>query len=643
MTRLRISLELLFIGLLVSWSFRALLYLDYQEYFTDITPAQVWMSFAHGLAFDLAAIAVLLFFPLWLLNVPWKKADSKRWIVTWRLTGYALLLAYALLLLGNHLYFAHTKRHMGRELSLLSNDFGLIFDILSSSYLWQSALAFLLLGIALGIVIKTTPTTITSSHAAIRIAAFVLIPLMVAITVRGGVSRGRPMGVVNAFEHGDYRYGNLVLNGAYSALRSGREHHVQRHKPDEMLLHRAKEEWGLYSVDEQHPFAQRIENPRHENMNVVLILLESWSFKYIDGLSGAGYGVTPNLDAIITDSLVYPQAYAVAQRSIEGIQGILASIAPLPGMSVLGNGLERHQLEGIGNIASRAGYETLFVQSSTRQSFRMESIARMLGFRHYYGMEDMRITLDYPKKEFPRFGWDYESLMLFREKIDQISDKPFLAVVFTGSTHVPYPELPEQFYRYPHGERTEHGLLNTIYYSDWALGEFMKWGRQQPWFDSTLFIITADHPLGAYTMGKKRHEALDDALRIPMVLYAPSLLPAGQNAVIASQLDILPTAVDVIGYRDTFSAMGTSLLRKQNSFALGTEGNILVGINEHGYLYHSTANRLDSGLWQDKQHEEQLRNLEQRLLFMDYTAHAALKSNNWITAKSHGGGNSENR
>lgn len=634
MTRLRTTLELIMAGVLISWCFRTFLYIHYQEYFADISILQFLTSLFHGLRFDLAAVMALLFLPLWIMNLPWKKLERREWIATWRIIGYILLLGYSLLLLGNHIYFSHVKRHLGRELAQMSNDFGLITDMLGSDYLWQSALVIIFLGLAMWLVIKTTPATITSSHVAIRITAFVLIPLLVVLTVRGGVSRGRPMGVVSAFEYGDYRYGNLVLNGAYSAMRSGKEHHVDRQKPNAHIHQMAKQEWGLYSLDTQHPFAQRIEDPRHEPMNVVLILLESWSFKYIDGLSGSGYNVTPNLDSIISQSLVFPRAYAVAQRSIEGIQGILASIAPLPGMPILGEGLERNNLKGIGTLAKEKDYETLFIQSSTRQSFRMESIARMLGYQHYYGMEDMGIILDYPRKEFPRFGWDYETLMLFRDKLSQISEGLFLATVFTGSTHVPYPDIPERFHRYSHDSKEETGFLNTLHYSDWALGEFMSWARQEPWFDNTLFIITSDHPLGAYAMGKKRHEALDDALRIPMVLYAPATLPAGKNTIIASQLDILPTIADVIGYHKTFSAMGTSLLRKQNSFALGTEGNILVGINEHGYVYHSISQKLEHGFFSPDTNEESLQNLEQQLLFMDYAAHSAMKTNTWLIPES---------
>lgn len=633
MTRVRISLQLIAVGLGISWLFRGLLFFTYRDYFGGLEAGQVSMAFLYGLQFDLAMVLGLLFFPLWLMNLPSHRADHARWVNIWRTTGYLALIGYAFLLLGDLLYFEHVKRHIGRELYMMGEDFALIGDLATGQYLWPVLIGLGATVLGLLAAYKTRPATIAPTNRVARITFFACLPFIVTIAIRGGISEGRPMSTVNAFEHGDYRMGNLVLNGAYSALRSDSEGNVERLQPGADVFDSATNRWGYYDASDQHPFAQQLVHPQFEDKNVVLVLLESWSFKYIDSLSGSEHGVTPNLDKLVEKSLVFPRSYAVAQRSITGMQGILASIPPLPGLPVLGEGLETNHLGGIGHLALEQGYQTLFVQSASRQSFHMESIARALGYQHYYGMEDMELQLDYPGGEFARFGWDYETFMLFRDKLDALTrepSSPFLATVYSGSTHVPYPELPERFYRYPHNDHSESGFLNMLNYSDWALGEFMGWAQQQAWFGDTVFIITADHPLGAYAMGKQRHEALDDALRVPLVLYAPETLEAGSNPVIASQLDILPTVADLIGYRKPFSATGTSLLRKRDSFALGTEGEILVAIDDEGYLYHSLKRRLDSSLNDTQPSASYLDELEKHLLFLDYSVYQALDNNQWL-------------
>jgi hypothetical protein len=65
--------------------------------------------------------------------------------------------------------------------------------------------------------------------------------------------------------------------------------------------------------------------------------------------------------------------------------------------------------------------------------------------------------------------------------------------------------------------------------------------------------------------------------------------------VIASQLDLFPTLVDLLGFEDSFSALGDSLLRKKDGYAFVTAGSIVGLIGREGFLTHSLKNRLDSG------------------------------------------------
>ena len=80
-------------------------------------------------------------------------------------------------------------------------------------------------------------------------------------------------------------------------------------------------------------------------------------------------------------------------------------------------------------------------------------------------------------------------------------------------------------------------------YSDYALGEFIAQAKRQLWFDNTVFLITADHcassagkteiPLGRY--------------RIPAVIYAPSRIAPETVGKIASQIDLVPTLLALLG------------------------------------------------------------------------------------------------
>ena len=75
---------------------------------------------------------------------------------------------------------------------------------------------------------------------------------------------------------------------------------------------------------------------------------------------------------------------------------------------------------------------------------------------------------------------------------DKISTfrQPFIASVFTVSSHHPF-KVPEQYKdRFPKGPAP---ILEVIGYTDNALRKFFSQASLQPWFRNTLFVLTADH------------------------------------------------------------------------------------------------------------------------------------------------------
>ncbi len=116
--------------------------------------------------------------------------------------------------------------------------------------------------------------------------------------------------------------------------------------------------------------------------------------------------------------------------------------------------------------------------------------------------------------------------------------KPFFAHIMTTSNHRPF--------TYPAGRidiASPGGREGGVKYTDYAIGEFIAQARRKPWFADTLFIITADHC--AAVAGKTRLPV--GSYRIPLILYAPGMVPAGVNTRLASQIDVPPTILDLLG------------------------------------------------------------------------------------------------
>jgi phosphoglycerol transferase MdoB-like AlkP superfamily enzyme len=119
----------------------------------------------------------------------------------------------------------------------------------------------------------------------------------------------------------------------------------------------------------------------------------------------------------------------------------------------------------------------------------------------------------------------------------------------TTSNHRPY-TFPEGKIDLPQGHRE-----GAVKYTDYAIGQFIKVAKTKPWFKDTLFVIVADHC--ASVAGKSKLPVAK--YHIPLFFYAPDLLPAGHYSRVASQIDIVPTLLDVLGIKGAEHFYGQSM------------------------------------------------------------------------------------
>ena len=550
-----------------------------------------------------------------MMNLPIRHAKHKIWFGFWGLVLYLFVIVATLLLIGDVIYYAEVKRHMGRELLTLSNDFGYIVSMATGPYKF-ALLAYLLYALGL-LVLWVKILAIEKAPLSRPIIKFVIIVFVLFLGIRGTVDR-KSINVIDAFETGDAAYGNLCLNGLFTT------YHALRKSKD--INHRYFEEDKLYDIlnlkKSDYPLSKSYKK-EDKGYNLVFVLMESWDYDYIDSFGGSTLGLTPNFDSLVKEGIKFTNFYAAGQRSIEGIQGTLTGLPVLQGMPHLGSGLEVSNFSKLGKLAKNNGYKTIFVQSSRRRSYRIDAIARATGFDEFYGMEDMRILLEYPDPQGAKFGWDYETYMLLKDKLKNI-EKPFLAYMLTGTTHATFGELPKRFVKHRHEPNGEGGYLNSLYYSDWSLGEFMKFAKAQPWFDRTIFIFSADHA-GGY----KKKENFIDKFHIPFLIYAPKLFKPQTMAKTGSQLDVLPTIMDLMGFGDEFSSMGESLFLERENLALVSGGEFMGLADDRGYIAHTMKNRIETGSFAETLPDEHFQDLENKLMALDQISFELINSNKW--------------
>ena len=133
--------------------------------------------------------------------------------------------------------------------------------------------------------------------------------------------------------------------------------------------------------------------------------------------------------------------------------------------------------------------------------------------------------------------------------------QPFMTALFSASSHHPF-RVPDE-YKEVYKDDGIMPLHKCIRYSDNALRKFFDNAKRQPWYNNTIFVITADH-----TNSLSRKEYTNDAgnFKVPIIFFTPNGDLQGRLPKIAQQIDIMPTVLGYLNYDKPYLAFGHDLL-----------------------------------------------------------------------------------
>lgn len=305
--------------------------------------------------------------------------------------------------------------------------------------------------------------------------------------------------------------------------------------------------------------------------NVVLISVESLSAEFL-GVYGNNKGLTPNLDRLAAEGLRFDRLFATGTRTVRGLEALSLGTPPVPGQAIVRRPGNEH-LATIGEALVHQGWATYFIYGGYGYFDNMNA--------WFHGNDYQVIDrTDFPGKTIPFENvWGVADEALFSNALDALdrseAGKPFFAHIMTTSNHRPF--------TYPDGRidiPSPGGRKGAVKYTDYAIGRFIEEAKSRPWFDDTLFVIVADHC--ASVAGKTKLPV--EKYRIPMIFYAPALLPPSTYTRMASQIDLAPTLLDVVGAEGAEEFFGESLFRADP----GPERAFVSNYQELGYYKDGT-------------------------------------------------------
>jgi phosphoglycerol transferase MdoB-like AlkP superfamily enzyme len=420
-------------------------------------------------------------------------------------------------------------------------------------------------------VVKVLLATATLTALVVYWRRRALVPVQTEASTLG--SRGLVFGVLAAlvticalgFEthslaFSDNRVANeIAANGASSFFRALRTNEIDYHtyyasRPTQTnlrnLVAQMKNNAGKFTrleegrVDRSYPA-----NPAGlGKLNVVVVASESFGAEF-SKLYGSQRDWTPEFDRIAQQGVWFRHMYASGTRTVRGLEAIATSLPPIPSVSVL----RRPGNEGIANwgtVMQQQGYHTSFLYGGygyfdnmnyffAHNGFEVrdrEQIAKPVRFENIWGVADEDL---------------FDSALQYYDGLAK-AGTPFFSIVMTTSNHKPFTFREGVPGVKPKGGGRESGVR----YADFAQGYFLREARKHAWFDNTLFIVVADH--GARVYG--REDIPLKSYEIPMVFYAPKYLRPARVDALTTQIDIAPTALNLLGFAYHAPFFGSDVL-----------------------------------------------------------------------------------
>lgn len=405
---------------------------------------------------------------------------------------------------------------------------------------------------------------------------FIVIAILIT-GIRGGISNTKPLRVADT--HHDLDLGNWALNTPFIFIKSLRGSEIIKKEyftDSSSLLSKLNGFSGSPSIIDTHHVMPQ---------NVVVIIMESLSLSYMGKINHAK-GYTPFIDSLADKSLFFSNAFANAARSIEGVPAVLGGIPSLGSVSFLASGYANSRFEGMGTVLAKHGYTTAFFHGAKKGSMSFDRFTLLAGFQRHYSLED------YPApSEADAWGIPDEPYFQYvATEIDKMhaKEKPFAVAVFSLSGHTPY-NIPLKYENIL--PQAPHKMLRAQQYADMALKLFFDTVSCKPWFNNTLFVITADHASLQF-MDSYRNDPLG-AWRIPIIFYHPSIpLPAMSGEDPIQQIDILPSILDFLGlHSDKTIPLGRSVFSPGPRIALIRAGNGFYAIRGNDVIFEPDSGK----------------------------------------------------
>jgi len=578
--------------------------------------AAVIPSFLLGIRFDLRYVGILALLLLLTGSLPF--LDPFRTRAGRVLFRVLTLIAAILLVFFYTVDFAHYS-YLSQRLS--ASDLNYLTDAgISTRMVWQTypVMRILILLIAGIWVIRRVIRWVYSriergagpmpgrSSRRVRILWFVGCFLLLGVAIFGRIGQ-YPLRWSDAFGLGGDYQANLSLNPFQSFFSSLRYRHTayDKEKVNEAIpvlapyygfdVRAAASHGGV----SEETFSRNMK-PRpgavDTRPNVVLVICESFS-AYKSSMWGNPLNTTPFFDSLSKGGLFFDHCFTPTYGTARGVWAVITGIPDVaePATTSSRNPAAVDQHSIINDFKGYSKY--YFLGGSTSWANIRGLLTDNIQGLHLYEEGD------YSSPRVDVWGISDKNLFLEANKVLKKEDGPFFAVIQTSDNHRPYtiPKEDRQAFRMetaPADTLHKYGFesneeMNAFRYTDFGYRTFIETASKEKYFRNTVFLFVGDHGIPGETgplFPKAWTNQRLSCEHVPLLIWAPGMIPARRLGGVCSQVDVLPTLAGICGipYRNT--TMGRDLLdtvgysRNEPAFIYDLDEN-WIGVVQGDYFY----------------------------------------------------------
>jgi len=373
----------------------------------------------------------------------------------------------------------------------------------------------------------------------------------------------------------------LAKNGTYSIFSAFRHNELKysefyKSLSEEKVFENLIKLEGFDNNRPKNVYSEKVEKKK----NVIFIMVESLSAEYM-GIYGNQKNLTPHLDSLSEKSLFFNNIFATGTRTVRGMEAVILSIPPTAGRSIVKRPIN-DTLDSVGDVFYQNGYDNKFIYAGHGYFDNMNNFFSKNNFTvvDRIDFKDSEITFS------NAWGVCDEDLLnktLQEADVSYKSKKPFFSFIMTTSNHRPY--------TYPSGKidiPSHTGRDGAVKYTDYAINAFLEKARNKPWFNDTIFVIIADHNGGS--AGKTSLPLY--RYKIPLIIYAPSFIKPQTITKLSSQIDVMPTILNILGISYKKKFFGNNIL-DENFVQRAFVGNYQkLGYVKNDYLYYLSPDKM---------------------------------------------------